>query len=206
MDIAFILHADHGMNASTFASMVVASTLSDIYFSIGSGIGALNGSLHGGANEAVLHQLNAIRSPSKVPGWFKAAQANKEKVMGFGHRVYKAYDPRARVLGPLAKYLAGTSQNNDSVRIFKTAEALESRVVGTLGKEKSIFPNVDFYSGIVYNALGIHERMFTPLFAVSRVSGWTARVMEYLQDNRIFRPRAVYTGDFDQTYVPIGKR
>lgn len=206
MDIALILHADHGMNASTFASMVVASTLSDIYFSVGAGIGALHGSLHGGANEAVLHQLHAIGSPAKVPAWFKGAMARNEKMMGFGHRVYKAYDPRARVLGPLARYLTEASQSKESMRLLKTAEALEKRVVSTLGAEKHIFPNVDFYSGIVYDALGIHARMFTPLFAVSRVSGWTARVMEYLEHNRIFRPRAIYTGDFDKTFVPVDKR
>jgi len=204
MDVALILHADHGMNASTFASLVVASTLSDIYFSVGAGIAALNGPLHGGANEVVLNTLETIGSPDKVDRWFENARARKKKITGFGHRVYKAYDPRARILGPLAKYLAkGSKQTRGLIR---TAEALERKVIATLGAEKKIFTNVDYYSGLVYTSLGIERDMFTPLFAVSRVSGWTARLIEYLRNNRIFRPRAMYTGRFDQEYVPIEQR
>ncbi len=196
MDVALILHADHGMNASTFASMVVASTLSDIYFSIEAGIAALNGPLHGGANERVLYTLEEIGSPDKVEKWFKKAREEKRKIMGFGHRVYKAYDPRARILGPLAEFLC---KDHKEVRtLFKTAKKLEKMVISTLGKEKKIFPNVDFYSGLVYKALGIPPEMFTPIFAVSRVSGWTARIIEYLKHNRIFRPRAIYTGEFNK--------
>jgi citrate synthase len=124
--------------------------------------------------------------------------------MGFGHRVYKAHDPRARVLGPLVRYLA---KDKEEIRpLFETAEALEKEVVATLGKEKKIFPNVDFYSGLVYAALGIQPEMFTPIFAVSRVSGWVARVLEYLQNNRIFRPRAMYVGEFGKEYEPIDQR
>jgi citrate synthase len=204
MDVALILHADHGMNASTFASMVVASTLSDMYFSVGAGISALNGPLHGGANEQVINMLNDIGSVEKVKDWFAAAAAKKEKIMGFGHRVYKTYDPRARVLMPLAEYVSG--QDAQTSKMFDIAKSLEKEVVDKLGKEKKIFPNVDFYSGILYKALGIPPEMFTPIFAVSRVSGWTSRVMEYLQNNRIFRPRAIYTGTFDEKYVPMRKR
>jgi len=204
MDIALILHADHGMNASTFASMVVASTLSDIYFCIGTGIAALSGPLHGGANEQVIHLLREIGSPEKVPAWYKQARKEKRIIMGFGHRVYKAYDPRARIFAPLARKLA--RKNKDTWNLYKTAEALEKEVVSTLGKEKKIFPNVDFYSGIVYTCMGIPTEMFTPIFAVSRVAGWTARVTEYLKNNRIFRPRAIYTGPFELEYVPIEKR
>lgn len=204
MDVSLILHADHGMNASTFASMVVASTLSDIYFSIGAGIAALNGPLHGGANAKVLSMLSEIDGLDDVQPWFAKQREKKRKIMGFGHRVYKAYDPRARVLGPLAEFL--TKDDDDAYDIFQVAKSLESEVVGTLGKEKKIFPNVDFYSGIVYNSMGIPTEFFTPLFAVSRVAGWTARVLEYLQNNRIFRPRGIYIGDFDQAYVPIDKR
>jgi len=204
MDVALILHADHGMNASTFAAMVVASTLSDIYFSVGSGIAALTGPLHGGANEEVLHMLREIGSPENVESWYAHARARRRKIMGFGHRVYKAYDPRARVLAPLAKYLA---QSNREIRpLYLTARALEKQVIRTLGKQKRIFPNVDFYSGLVYLGLGIEPEMFTPIFAVSRVAGWTARVLEYLQNNRIFRPRAMYVGRFEKKYVPIEKR
>lgn len=205
MDVSMILHADHGMNASTFAAMVVASTLSDIYFSIGSGIAALNGPLHGGANEEVLKSLLEIGSPENVPPWYEEKRKNKDRIMGFGHRVYKAYDPRARVLEPLASLLASDS-NEYTKNLYNTAHALENQVVSTLGEEKKIFPNVDFYSGIVYSALGIKSEMFTPIFAVARVAGWTARVYEYLQHNRIFRPRAVYTGRFDRKYTHLGER
>ncbi|HUW31068.1 MAG TPA: citrate/2-methylcitrate synthase [Planctomycetota bacterium] len=204
MDVALILHADHGMNASTFASIVVASTLSDIYFSVGAGIAALNGPLHGGANEQVVRTLESIGGPENVPAWFRQAREEKRKIMGFGHRVYKTYDPRARILGPLAKYLAAKSPEIQP--LFATAEALEKEVVATLGVEKKIFPNVDFYSGLVYRSLGIDREIFTPVFAVSRVAGWTARVLEYLQNNRIFRPRAVYVGPMNLPYTPLDER
>ncbi|NCN05436.1 MAG: citrate/2-methylcitrate synthase [Spirochaetales bacterium] len=204
MDVSLILHADHGMNASTFASMVVASTLSDIYFSIGSGVAALSGPLHGGANEEVIKMLQEIGEPENVTSWYKKARAEKRKIPGFGHRVYKAYDPRARILGPLAE--AVTVGNPEMERIMATAKALEALVVVELGGEKKIFPNVDFYSGIVYKAMGLPAEVFTPLFAVSRVSGWTARVMEYLERNRIFRPRAIYTGEFYEEFPSLESR
>ncbi len=206
MDVVLILHADHGMNASTFATLVVASTLSDIYFSIGAGIGALNGPLHGGANEEVLKMLNQIGDPAKVDAWYEKARAKKSKIMGFGHRVYKAYDPRARVLAPLAKYLVAKNGDANSQKLMAIAERLEQRVVADLGDKKGIFPNVDFYSGLVYSAMGIEPELFTPLFAVSRVAGWTARTIEYLQNNRIFRPRAIYTGEFDRQLLPVDQR
>jgi citrate synthase len=204
MDVALILHADHGMNASTFAAMVVASTLSDFYFSVGSGIAALNGPLHGGANEQVIHTLEEVREAGDVGVWLDKAAAAKRKIPGFGHRVYKAYDPRARVLGPLAEFLAqGEGETTD---LFAVARQLETHVVERLGQSKQIFPNVDFYSGLVYRALGIQTEMFTPIFAVSRVAGWTARVLEYLENNRIFRPRARYVGEFGKEYVPLEDR
>jgi citrate synthase len=204
MDVNLILHADHGMNASTFASMVVASTLADIYFSIGSGIAALQGPLHGGANEKVLHTINEIGSVEAVHDWIQEALKNKRKISGFGHRVYKAYDPRARILGPLAEFLV--SRNPEAQTLYNIAVTLEKEVLNTFGEEKKIFPNVDFYSGIVYSCLGIPLEMFTPMFAVSRVAGWTARVLEYLKNNRIFRPRAIYTGAFNRNYVPLSER
>ena len=204
MNIALILHADHGMNASTFAAMVVASTFSDIYFSVGSGVAALSGPLHGGANEQVLHTLRQIGCPENVDDWLAHARGRKKRISGFGHRVYKTYDPRARVLQPLAKYLA--QNNKETWPLFRTARRLEKAVAETLGKEKNIFPNVDFYSGIVYSCLDIPLELFTPTFAVARVAGWTGRVIEYLKRNRIFRPRAVYTGPFDREYVPLRRR
>lgn len=204
MDVALILHADHGMNASTFASMVVASTLSDIYFSVGAGIGALNGPLHGGANEQVLKMLKEIGTADNVKEWYENSRKEKKKIMGFGHRVYKAYDPRARILAPLAEYLA---ENNEKAKnYFNIAKLLEHEVTETIGKEKGIFPNVDYYSGIVYGCLGIPESMFTPIFAVARTAGWTARILEYMENNRIFRPRAMYTGEFESEFFPIEDR
>ena len=204
LDICLILHADHGMNASTFAAMVVASTLSDIYFSVGAGIAALNGPLHGGANVQVMHMLQSIGGPDKVKPWLDAKLKAKEKITGFGHRVYKAYDPRSLILGPLADLLI--KSHPEMRKLMATAKTLEKLMVEGLGKEKKIFPNVDFFSGFVYKALNIPVDIFTVMFAVARVSGWTARVLEYLKNNRIFRPRAIYTGKFDRKYVPPGKR
>lgn len=204
MDVMLILHADHGMNASTFATMVVASTLSDLYLSVGAGIAALHGPLHGGANEEVLHMLKRIGTPRKVKSWYKKARAEKRKITGFGHRVYKAYDPRARVLRPLVEHLAGS--NERTRQLLHIAEALEKEVVRSLGKKKGIYPNVDFYSGLVYDCMGIPPEFFTPIFAVSRVAGWSARVLEYLENNRIFRPRALYVGPLNKRYVTIERR
>ncbi|MCF8069073.1 MAG: citrate/2-methylcitrate synthase [Desulfobacterales bacterium] len=199
MDICFILHADHGMNASTFASLVVASTLSDIYSAVGAGVAALSGPLHGGANEKALLMLKEIEKSNNLKEWFQNALAEKRKIMGIGHRVYKVYDPRARILGPLAEYLV--SKNPEMKSLFNTARALENEVNSTLGKEKKLFPNVDFYAGIVYHALGIPTEFFTPLFAVSRVAGWTSRILEYLKNNRIFRPRALYVGPYNKEII-----
>ena len=204
MDIALILHADHGMNASTFATMVVASTLSDIYFSVGSGIAALNGPLHGGANEQVLNTLKEIGSVENVKPWYRKTRAEGRLIMGFGHRVYKTYDPRARVLEPMVRELS--KGNKSGANLLRIARALEKEVVSTLGKKKGIYPNVDFYSGGVYSALGIPSDLFTTTFAVARVSGWTARVLEYLENNRIFRPRAMYVGPMGLKYKSIGRR
>ncbi len=204
MDINLILHADHGMNASTFASMVVASTLSDFYISVGAGIAALNGPLHGGANEAVIKMLKEIGTVDNVKPWYAKMRAEKRKIMGFGHRVYKAYDPRARILAPLAEYL--TRDHPQAAEYFKIAKLLEQEVTETLGVEKKIFPNVDYYSGIVYSCMNIPDSMFTSIFAVSRTAGWTARILEYVENNRIFRPRAMYTGDFNDHYPEIDER
>lgn len=204
MDVALILHADHGMNASTFTAMVVTSTLSDLYFAMSAGLGSLKGPLHGGANEAVLYDLEEIGSANNVDSWFEQALANKRKIMGMGHRVYKAYDPRARILKPLA---ATFSEEVPAVNeLMQTAEKLEKVALEAMGREKKIFPNVDFYSGLLYRAMNIETPMFTPLFAVSRVSGWVARCLEYQENNRIFRPRGIYTGEVDLEYVAIENR
>ena len=152
----------------------------------------------------MLHTLNEIGTVGNVKKWYAEARKKKRKIMGFGHRVYKSYDPRARVLGPLADFMA--MENKETCRLLKIARALEKQVVAELGSSKGIYPNVDFYSGIVYGSMGIPVEMFTPIFAVSRVSGWSARVLEYLQRNRIFRPRAIYVGSLDRDYVTLGQR
>ncbi len=201
-DIALILHAEHGLNASTFAAMVTASTLSDINSAIVSAIGALKGPLHGGANERVLKMLEEIGSPDKAEEYVLNALKEKRRVMGFGHRVYKTYDPRAKILKEYAEYL---SDKYGDRRWISIGEKIEEIMIRELGK-KGIFPNVDFYSGIVYHFLGIPHDLFTPVFAMARSTGWAAHVCEYVQNNRIFRPRAYYIGPDYVEYVPIEKR
>lgn len=202
MDVALILHADHGMNASTFTTMVINSSLSDLYSSITGGIGSLKGPLHGGANERALAELMKIKSVDDAVTYVKECIAQKKKIMGFGHRVYKAYDPRAKILG---QYAQKVSEMKGMGELYQIAKKVDAEVIAAYG-EKGIFPNVDFYSGVIYYAMGIEPTMFTPIFAVSRISGWVARVLEYLPENRIFRPRAVYVGPMEAEYIPIEKR
>lgn len=202
MDLALILHADHGMNASTFASMVVASTLTDLYSAITAGIASLKGPLHGGANERVIQMLMSLGSVQEAESYVERAVANKEKIMGFGHRVYKTYDPRARIF---QRYARDVTEMTGNRRLFEIAQAVEKRVTEAYA-QKGIFPNVDFYSGLIYHCLGVDKGIFTPIFAVGRIAGWVARIIEYLEDNRLFRPRAVYVGPHDLTYLPMEKR
>jgi citrate synthase len=202
MDVAMILHADHGMNNSTFTTMCIHSTLSDMYSAIVGGIGSLKGPLHGGANEQALAVLLKLKDEEDATRYVKDCIANKKKIMGFGHRVYKAYDPRAKVLG---KFSQEVTQKKGMGHLYRIAKRIEDEVIAAYG-EKGIFPNVDFYSGTVYYAFGIEPAMFTPIFAVSRISGWCARVLEYFRDNRIFRPRAMYVGARELTYVPMDQR
>jgi citrate synthase len=202
MDINLILHADHGMNASTFTSMVVASTLSDLYSVITSGIASLKGPLHGGANEKVIEMLTNLSSVEEAEIFIADALKKKEKIMGFGHRVYKAYDPRAKILQRYAREVTEITGNQ---KFFEIAQVIEKRVTEAIS-HKGILPNVDFYSGLIYHSMGIHSSIFTPIFAVSRIAGWVARVIEYLEDNRLFRPRAVYVGPKKLSYIPMEKR
>lgn len=202
MDMALIMHADHGMNASTFTSMVVASTLSDMYSAITAGICALKGPLHGGANEYSLGNLLKLNSEEDARQWVRECIKKKVKIMGFGHRIYKVYDPRAKVF---KRYAAEICKRAGMERLYSIAEAVEDEVVKAYGS-KGIYPNVDFYSGLIYHAMGIDIALFTPIFAVSRVAGWVARILEYLPENRIFRPRALYVGPTDLKYVPIEER
>jgi citrate synthase len=200
LDVALILHADHGLNASTFAARVTASTLSDMYSSITSAIGALKGPLHGGANEQVMRMLHEIQTPDRVGAWLDNALGQKKKIMGFGHRVYRADDPRALILRKIAK---DVGEANNVPQWYSMSEQIEQR----MGEVKPDLPiNVDFYSASTYHALGIPTDMFTPIFAISRVAGWTAHVIEQVANNRIMRPESLYTGPMDVKYVPIDQR
>ena len=202
MDVALMLHIEHGMNASTFSAMVTISTLSDLYSAIVSAIGTLKGPIHGGANERALKMLKEIGSPDKARDYVINALEKKIKIMGFGHRVYKSYDPRARILKGYAEKL---SQERGDTTYIEIAKVIEETMIEKVGK-KGIFPNVDFYSGIVYQFLGIPVEDYTPIFAMARSVGWSAHAIEYLENNRIFRPRAVYIGPKERHYVPMEER
>lgn len=200
LDIALILHADHGLNASTFAARVTASTLSDMYSAVTSAIGALKGPLHGGANEQVMRMLDEVQSPDNVTAWLDDALANKKKIMGFGHRVYRADDPRALILRKISKDVG--EANNDSLW-YDLSEGIEAR----MGELKPNLPiNVDFYSASTYHVLGIPTDQFTPIFAISRTAGWTAHVIEQVSNNRLIRPESLYTGPKDVQYTPVEER
>ncbi|MEM9799003.1 MAG: citrate/2-methylcitrate synthase [Planctomycetota bacterium] len=202
LDCALILHAEHTMNASTFACRVVASTETDAYTSCSAAVGALFGPLHGGANERVLKQLGSIDGVGNVEAWYEKKAAAKEKVMGFGHRVYKTKDPRAKNLQTLATQLfaeLGTTPK------FDLALKLEQVVTEKLG-ERGIYPNVDFFSGLVYEKLGLQPDVFTPIFAMARVAGYCAHWLEQHEDNKLFRPAQIYTGHRERSYVPLSER
>ncbi len=202
MDKALILHAEHGFNASTFTSRVVASTMSTCYCSISAAIGALYGSLHGGANERVVAMVEEIGEKSKAREWVNKALDDKQKIMGMGHRVYKAYDPRARIMEAQLKEL---SEKHGDTRSYEILKAIEEAVREKLGG-KPIYPNVDFFSGSVYQQLGIPPVLFTPIFAASRVAGWLSHILEQRVGNRIYRPRALYAGIEKRDFVPFAGR
>jgi citrate synthase len=202
MDVALILHAEHEMNASTFSCTVTASTLADMYSIITSGIGTLHGPLHGGANEAALQTVIEVGEPSKAENYVTEALAQKKKIMGFGHRVYKTWDPRYVILKKLGGELA---TKKGQTMLFETAVAIEASARKHLAG-LPIFPNVDSYSGIVFHILGIPTDLFTPIFAMSRIAGWTAHSIEYLQANRLIRPKALYIGKIGLPYIPINSR
>ena len=203
MDVAFILHAEHGMNASTFAARVTGSTLADPYAVISAAIATLAGPLHGGANEDVLAMLRSIPGGVKgVRSWASEQVAQKAKVAGFGHRVYKVKDPRATILQGL---VGQVFERFGSTPLYDIAVELET-VMAELVGPKGVYPNVDFYSGIVYEKLGIPSDLFTPIFAIARTSGWLAHWLEQLEQNRIFRPAQIYQGARGLSYVPIEKR
>ncbi len=196
IDKALILHADHELNASTFTARVCVATLSDVYSGITSAIGALKGPLHGGANERVMKMLTEIGEPENALPYVKEKLANKEKIMGMGHRVYRNGDPRAKHLKKMSQHLTELTGQS---KYYDMSVMIED----FMKQEKGLPANVDFYSASVYHSLGIEHDLFTPIFAVSRVSGWLAHILEQYENNRLIRPRAEYVGPKNQSYEPI---
>jgi len=199
MDVSLILYAEHEYNASTFAARVVASTLSDMHSAITAAIGALKGPLHGGANEAVMDVLKEVGTADRAEAWIRDALAKKRRIMGFGHRVYKTGDPRAAYLRTLCRSLAEETGNQDMERMADTIETI-------VQSEKKLPPNLDWPSARLYYYMGLDVDLYTPLFVISRVTGWSAHVIEQLDNNRLIRPRANYTGLLSQPWKPLAER
>lgn len=199
LDAALILHADHELNASTFAARVCAATLSDIYSAVTAAIGALKGPLHGGANEQVMRMLQEIGEPARAADWVRERLARREKIMGFGHRVYRTEDPRSL---HLRRYSEELGREAGEEKWFQISE----EIAKVVREEKGIYTNVDFYSASTYYMLGIPIDLYTPIFACSRMSGWTAHVLEQYANNRLIRPRAQYVGSDRRRYVPLAER
>ncbi len=199
MNKILVLHADHEFNASTFAARVVAATLADMHAAVTAAIAALKGPLHGGANAAVMQMLEEIGTPDRVEDYIKAKLTRKERIMGFGHRVYKGEDPRAKWLWDLSRRLG---EARGDTRWYELSVA----IAGVMQREKGLFPNVDFYAASVYHYLGIEKELMTPVFAASRISGWTAHILEQQADNRLIRPRAEYVGPTNRRYIPLDER
>jgi citrate synthase len=199
MDMDFVLHAEHSFNASTFAVRVTISTLSDMYSAMNTGLSVLKGPLHGGAASGVIEMLGQIGSVSNVDSYISNALANKQKIMGIGHRVYRTYDPRARILKKTAMEI---SQSKSDMKWFEMADRIEDKML----KEKGLYPNVEFYSAVVYKELGLPADMDTAIFAIARSAGWVAHALEQYSDNRLIRPLDHYIGQVDLEFVQIGKR
>jgi 2-methylcitrate synthase len=199
MDVALILYAEHEFNASTFTARIVASTLSDFYSTITAGIGALRGPLHGGANEAAMELIDRFQDPANAEASLMEMLGSKQKIMGFGHRVYKKCDPRSDIIQSWSKKLCKAAGDE---RIYPISERIEQ----VMRREKGMFPNLDFYSASAFRCLGIPTPMFTPIFVLSRISGWAAHVFEQRADNRLIRPMAEYVGPPIRPWVPIDER
>jgi citrate synthase len=199
LDVSLILYAEHEFNASTFTARVACSTLADLHSAIVAAIGALKGPLHGGANEKVMEILEAAGGPEQAEQWLRQALARKERIMGFGHRVYKAGDVRAGILKPFARQAAEAA---GLLHWEETAEIIER----ILGQEKHLFPNLDWPAGRLYYALGLEIPLYTPIFVMSRVTGWSAHFIEQHENNRLIRPRSRYIGPDVRHVLPIGKR
>jgi 2-methylcitrate synthase len=199
IDTTFVLYADHTMNASTFTARIVASTLADMFSAITAAIAALKGPLHGGANEESMKMLEEVGSPDRAEAYVRDRLERHQKVMGFGHAVYKTMDPRAVVLKRLSKE---TGERHGDTSWYEISEAIER----TVAEQKDLFPNVDFYAASVYHTLGVPTDLMTPIFAIARMAGWTAHVREQYADNRVIRPGSEYIGPRDQSWVPIDER
>ena len=198
-DTCLILHADHELNCSAFTARVTASSLSDVYSAVVSAIGALKGPLHGGANEQVMHTLKKIDTVENAATWIKEALANREKIMGFGHRVYKNGDPRAKILRGMSQFVSRKTHGEHWYEMSKIIDE-------TVQTEKGLLPNVDFYSATVYYGMGISLDLYTPIFVISRVSGWLAHIFEQYSQNRIYRPRGEWKGLSGLKWVPLSDR
>jgi len=200
LDVAYVLHAEHGLNASTFSARVAISTLTDIYSAITAAIATIKGPLHGGANEGVIQMLQEIGTPDKVEAFIERALVEKKKIMGIGHRVYKVLDPRAPILKSMAIQLSSEIGEPKWIE-------MSERIAALMKEKKGLHANVDFYSATVYYSLGIPTDLFTCIFAISRTAGWTAHVLEQLGDNRLYRPLSEYSGDqLGKNFVPIDQR
>ncbi|HZD79766.1 MAG TPA: citrate/2-methylcitrate synthase [Actinomycetota bacterium] len=199
LDTTFTLYADHTMNASTFTARIIASTLADMHSAISGAIAALKGPLHGGANEEAMKMLEEVADPANAELYVHDRLARKEKIMGFGHAVYRTMDPRARILKRLSH---DVGERHGDLGWYRISEAIEA----TTRLQKQLFPNVDFYAASVYHMLGIPTDLMTPIFAIARMAGWTAHVREQYEDNRIIRPDSEYVGPRDQRWVPIPER
>jgi citrate synthase len=204
LDVCLILHAEHTINASTFSVLVNGSTLASPYSVISAAIGALSGPLHGGANQKVLEMLEEIGSPDKAEAYVDAKLANKEVIWGMGHREYKTKDPRAKILEKMVDEFI-EARGGEVNPLFETAKAVEKVCQDRLA-HKGVYPNVDFYSGILYSEMGIPADQYTAIFAIARSAGWLAHWREQLSDNRIFRPTQVYTGEPIRDYIPLEQR
>ncbi|MFK8138377.1 MAG: bifunctional 2-methylcitrate synthase/citrate synthase [Bdellovibrionales bacterium] len=198
-DVSLILYAEHGFNASTFTSRVITSTTSDMYSAVTGAIGALKGPLHGGANEQVMHMLKEVDNPATAADWMRTALKEKRKVMGFGHRVYRSGDSRVPTM---KKYAAGLGKWKGEEKWQQISDALEQTMID----EKNIYPNLDFPAGPAYYLMGFEIEMFTPIFVMARISGWTAHIMEQISENRIIRPLCEYIGPGERKFVPMSER
>lgn len=199
MDLCLVTHAEHGMNASTFTARAIASTMSDMHSAIAGAIGSLKGPLHGGANTAVMNMLKGLDKDTDIVAFVKARLERKEKIMGFGHRVYKTFDPRATLLRVMARDLA---KEVEMEYLYEWSET----ILKVMKEEKNIDPNVDFFSATVYYSMGIMPDLYTCIFAMARISGWTAHYIEQMENNRLIRPRQLYMGEKNLPWVPVEKR